>query len=843
MTQIEKNTAGFTGHPWLSSFRSDPEQALDELLRGVADIAPYERAEASDVLVMFFGHPEEAQREKLDFALVNWIKTRYQDDLQIRREHGLNRYVAELIQALSAAQRLPLPHTIDYLRTHFGTIIRWLGPLYLAPARDPAGELWRLMALNQKDRRFLADWYDLCEMSGKNWPNHYLSLGLLGLRLLPDQQKKQSGRLNPELLIGLLKWAHTLRDIRPDKQAFIRQWRTIRVLYPRTPKYWLEQLTPLLKPYPHACFLPWLELTGLKLKHQKTSVKTNRPVLPSYERRGNLLQRLKTEAMDTVFPEIRKLLEDHQRYAEFSGDPEYFFKTACDFGNRLIRRKPAYIIEVARTVNQWAPYSPHTWTLWARALSVSGKTDLAETVYWEALRRFPQNDVCRNALAELLARTDREKEAEALYRETMAKFHQDDVCRNALAELLARANRKKEAEALYRETMAKFHQNVVCRNALAELLARTDREKEAEALYRETMAKFHQDDVCRNALAKLLARTDREKEAEALFRETMAKFPQDNVCRIALTFWFLRWDRLGEAMEMLAEIRRRFREDDYIRRLAEFIERKKGGEEISTAELDDMRPQSGRDMEEDDPFAWTEVAKPAADGAVSKKAYRSESDSSIATGEKVMAPEKPDLDSELTEDDDLYDRLKENRTVGWADFWYRNGDEAQRKTARENLQRLLSQNKSHVYAHLVGALNDEGFQKRLLDQIEAFPESFPLHFVAAKRSRKDDDWRQLTIKYPRYRHVAWLGRLTENACNGDQATAVDTLFKWSAPDYKGDNFNLYFKDKMRRALFAEAEEQPDNETILRNIATHRLEIETLINDTLKREVDAAYFRA
>ena len=37
-------------HPWLKEFQETPEKALDKLLRGIADVSPYERAEESDVL-------------------------------------------------------------------------------------------------------------------------------------------------------------------------------------------------------------------------------------------------------------------------------------------------------------------------------------------------------------------------------------------------------------------------------------------------------------------------------------------------------------------------------------------------------------------------------------------------------------------------------------------------------------------------------------------------------------------------------------------------------------------------------------------------------------------------
>lgn len=68
-------------HPWLTGFRQKPDTALDELLRGIAFISPYERAESADVLVTFFSALNDGDPllKSLDQTLTKWLKKRRQD--------------------------------------------------------------------------------------------------------------------------------------------------------------------------------------------------------------------------------------------------------------------------------------------------------------------------------------------------------------------------------------------------------------------------------------------------------------------------------------------------------------------------------------------------------------------------------------------------------------------------------------------------------------------------------------------------------------------------------------------------------------------------------------------
>lgn len=84
-------------------------------------------------------------------------------------------------------------------------------------------------------------WLRICEQAGNQYPESYLSIGLLGLRLLPDRKGMPSER---PWLAGLARWATAQR---PQRDEFSRQWWSLRALYPSTPSHWREAVARTLE--------------------------------------------------------------------------------------------------------------------------------------------------------------------------------------------------------------------------------------------------------------------------------------------------------------------------------------------------------------------------------------------------------------------------------------------------------------------------------------------------------------------------------------------------------------------------------------------------------------------
>ena len=879
-------------HPWLTGFRQKPDTALDELLRGIAFISPYERAESADVLVTFFSALNDGDplKESLDQTLTKWLKKRRKDGPAVRHAYGVNRYLEELIQALSSVYRLLLPLTADYLRENLTYYQGWLVPLNKGPGQDPASELWRVMALIQQDRRFLKNWYHLCAEAGYTLPINYLSLGLLGLRMMPEENGEQSGRLKTELLAGLFRWASRLRDNKPNQRVFVRQIRMIKVLYPRAPNMWRELLAPLIRQYKGtmAAFLPWLEKAEIK------NIKTNRikgaVSLPAYARRGNLLKRLKQEKFQDILPDIRKLITEYERYAEATGDADYLVKTACNFSGRLLKKAPLYALELARTANRWQPSNSVSWSLLARALEKLYKDELAEIIYWEAIRRFPENvrlrnqlselfvrprvgrqdvaeklfwetmdrfpdnEVCRNALAKLLAKSGREKEAENIFWETMDRFPDNEVCRVALAELLAKNGRDKEAEDILRKTMDRFPDNEVCRNALAELLAKSGREKEAENIFRENMVRFLKDEVCRNALAELLVKSGREKEAEDILRKTMDRFPNDKVCRVALAELLAKSGKKKEAKDIFRETMVCF-PDNKVCRVAYYSwllrwrrTSKKAGtfydKEIVSLPESPRKANFRESLGKGTIYDVREIEVPDLCDLMDKihlldldmpermqvKKPELGDDVSVSKTPKPQPPEETDVNKE-------YLPLKENMLVSRADFFLRTSDdEKEQKNELVKLNLILENDPEKIFARLVISLYDKNSRRKIADEIDAYYHAYPLRFLAARETDDKRQWDELLHDFPEHRYLTSLGRLGSEAVDDIGNEAVK-LRKWSATHNGNGDFEEFAKHKVHDWLFRNMGEDVDMDILAGNLSKNRDKVEIFLKDGLKRAVD------
>jgi Flp pilus assembly protein TadD len=569
-------------------------------------------------------------------------------------------------------------------------------------------------------------------------------------------------------------------------------------------------MLPLIDAHPAAPFLDWLEGAGLKLERRGKPPSGVIPALPPRSRLEDLLRRLGKERTDRLISEIRALVRDYERYAEATGDAEILVKAACHFSGRLRRRHPREALRLVRLAHRWQPSNPYTWTQWAAALEALGEDERAEVVYWEAVRRFPENAVARVALADLLVKTERFA----------------------------------DAEALLRETMDRFRDNEVSRNALADLLAKTERFADAEALLRETMDRFRDDEFSRNALADLLTRSDRLDEAEYLYRETMAQFRRDRVAPHALAFLLLRRNRIAEAEDLYWQIRSRFAEDRYTRKLAEEIARLQEGwrgemeNAWRTEEESPKRVPASEKLPafEEDNKRETSLGRVEVKGTPAETGHPQYAEQSVGPGMVVAEPvSEYGAPDETTLD--LDPRLRHNAEVGRADLMLRSGvNGSKRQDALVHVEEILDRDPDHIYPRLILGLHDTDWCRRLVAETEAFHSAYPLRFLAARETGSHARWDRLLSDFGEHRPWTLLGRLVAGNGDADPADA-SRLATWVA----GGNgsrrgFEAFTAERLERWL-GESPGDADPTELLRRLTAHRGEIEVLVGDALRRAAD------
>jgi hypothetical protein len=229
-------------HPWLTTFERSPEGAFDSLVTHHADIAPLNRLDAPEAADVLFGRlaADDPARRSLDWAILGWLEKRRQatppgDDPSRRR------WIREVRDAFDIVALLQVPQAASALRHGFASWNAWVADLVAAPSRDARAGYWSMLAQTQSLTRTVtprldpyglaSHWLWICANAGGSLPDHYLGIGLLGLRRLPDVG------IDSELpwLTGLAWWADAQR---PSREAFRTQWFALKFLYPRTPERW-----------------------------------------------------------------------------------------------------------------------------------------------------------------------------------------------------------------------------------------------------------------------------------------------------------------------------------------------------------------------------------------------------------------------------------------------------------------------------------------------------------------------------------------------------------------------------------------------------------------------------
>jgi len=536
---------------WLEQFRAQPREALDAMLRGLARIPPYEQEAPPDILDRLFGslpadHPDLG---RLDETLCQWLDERRKDkDLERQTEYGLPRFVTETMDALSTIRRLELPRSKDRIRDRFQELTRWAAPLRLSQDWDLPRALALTAALTQTDRSLHLYWLRLCQDAARISQRGMIDPALSGLINLPDTRGPGANR---ELIAGLARFGAGLAETSEDQRDFLRHWRALETHLPRTDKTWrsLWQVALTNHSYRDKPFVGWLQKAEPELR--KPYRRSDVVLIPPNIRETikNLTGRAqRPDQRPHVLAEAEKLLTKLKDYAEAIGDAGTLVRSACNLGNKMLFWAPGHALVWARDALRWSSNHGYAWDLRGRALQRLGHPDIAQAVYWEAVRRLPDNAVLRNQLARfLLQDRGREREAEEILRQTLDRDPDNPVAVVELARLLARTRRENEAESLFHQALDQDPGNPVAAVELARLLARTRREDKAEDLFRQTLDRDPGNPVAAVELARLLARLSREKEAEALLRQTLTRDPGNGIAANELARLLARLGREEEA--------------------------------------------------------------------------------------------------------------------------------------------------------------------------------------------------------------------------------------------------------------------------------------------------------
>jgi tetratricopeptide (TPR) repeat protein len=201
------------------------------------------------------------------------------------------------------------------------------------------------------------------------------------------------------------------------------------------------------------------------------------------------------------------------------------------------RHRPAIAIRWAEEARTLAPHDPYNWNITKEVLLQQKNVQRALRFAWIAWKRFPENIVARNGLAEVLKADGRYSEAEEVYRKNIELLppevdrYNHIVARTGLAEILKSTKRYEAAVREYRSIIAEFPDNFYARNGLADTLRRAGRFDEAEQAFRNAISADVVDSSTFVGLAFLLLKKGNAKRDEAfsLIRQALTIRPGDEI--------------------------------------------------------------------------------------------------------------------------------------------------------------------------------------------------------------------------------------------------------------------------------------------------------------------------
>ncbi|PHV05608.1 hypothetical protein CSQ96_19400 [Janthinobacterium sp. BJB412] len=406
-------------HPWLDRLATEPERAVDTLLRGVAHLPSLQRASPSEALMALLGDlPQDAMEWKLlDQALLKWLKARRNaDDGLLLRPGGTERFIRETGEAFRAAWRLDLSESCAWIHSEVFDLLRWANGYSFDATFDLGRAILNAAAYVQQGSEFRFLWLRICEEAAAPRLRHRLDAALLGLAKAPNGM---NGGPSHHLIVGLARWAAQLPKDDHFKGEVVREWRSLKAAFPRQPSFWRAQWEAILSDERIGAhpFTNWLRESDPALQGNMAERPRRLPVLPK-DISGTIRQMEKDCVAHgltaQLWNKMETLLTQVECYADATGESYYFVTSCVHVAGIVMNLAPGQSLALTRRALLWSPSNGHAWSVRANALDRIGRSDLSEAVLWEAIRRVPSSLALYVDLALTLMKRGEYAEAETL---------------------------------------------------------------------------------------------------------------------------------------------------------------------------------------------------------------------------------------------------------------------------------------------------------------------------------------------------------------------------------------------------------------------------------------------
>lgn len=457
---------------WAETLRQTPLQAVTDLLRGAADVTPYERAAPHEFLLAVLPRSSRIVRERLlgepdgtgqeadldlpaclDAGLTDWLQAQRQAPLPTGRKLGA--YAAQVCEALQWPLYFDLPQSHAALRADRALWLQWTARLTLSAYRDPEYDYWQVLASRQSNDELQFHWQSFVADAGRTRSLRYLNLGLLALARLPlsDDDSLHNLRLQVQALVNRYTrrkgWGTAALEELAEQLSGVMARNPS--LSPANYRLFLREILTPLGEDRAASVLGILGLSQAGSRYTSTIPRVSYKLEPPAHA-GDADEAVRAvdraDSLAAAWNAIQRLLSAHEDYLHKTGDAYYFVRTLDRCARALCNQFPLRDPEIRARLFQWIhlalrmkPEDPRLWMLWELALRQAGQPQRAQWVLWEMIRRFPNDLHCRLDLARLLANsTDaaEQNQAQRLLQQVLQLDPQDLYAHSTLAQLAIR---------------------------------------------------------------------------------------------------------------------------------------------------------------------------------------------------------------------------------------------------------------------------------------------------------------------------------------------------------------------------------------------------------------------
>lgn len=425
---------------WAEELRKNPELAVTNLLRGSADISPFERSEPYEFLLSILppvdrnisASPLGVRTSKinnnyettdlgnyLDQGLVGWLtKERQRTNILPKK---LSAYSAQICEALQWPVIFKLPESVAVLKKDRAIWIKWLNTATVSAFRDPEYDYWQLLASHQVDDSLQFFWQSFVIEAGRTRSTRYKNLGLLAIAQLPlsDEDSLRNLRVQVQALIDRYKLRKSWGTLSLEDMA-----RSLSSVIARNPTMSIDQYRVFLKAMLSSIgedkcisILSLLGLNGESKKNNSYSSqhKNYRLIPPSqFGQISDIVAEVKRSSNITqAWKIIRPIISIHEEYVHKSGDAYHFVRTLDQCVRSLCKKYAIRDPEIQTRILQWIYLALRLesedtgiWMLWQLYLRQTNQPRRSQYVLWEMTRRFPSHIPSRVELARLLAIDD-----------------------------------------------------------------------------------------------------------------------------------------------------------------------------------------------------------------------------------------------------------------------------------------------------------------------------------------------------------------------------------------------------------------------------------------------------